>query len=80
MSEFDAVRVRKTLKFGETVYQGGKVYYKPFSPDILKEVARGSPHLEVMPAAVEEPQEAQTESPTEVEKPEKSSRLVRRSK
>ena len=78
MSEFDAVRVLKTLKFGETVYQGGKVYCKPFSPDILKEVARGSPYIELIMS--EEPQEAQTESLEEVEKPEKSSRLVRRSK
>jgi len=80
----ESVRVLRTLKFGDKVFQGGKVYTKPFSPDILKEIARGSPHIEILESEAdvkEEPQESQPiEIPVEVEKPKSTRKLVRRSK
>lgn len=79
--DIESVRVLRTLKFGDQVYQGGKVYPQPFSPDILKEIAMGSPYIEIIEKQVEvEPESEETnEKPEEVEIPEKPRKLVRRS-
>ena len=80
--DIEKVRVLRTLKFGDTVYQGGKVYPQPFSPDILKEIARGSPFIEVIEKEVGEPEitAQEVEIPKETDEiPEKPRKLVRRS-
>jgi hypothetical protein len=81
MTEFESVRVLKTLKFGDKVFQGGKVYHQPLPPEMLQEIARGSPLIEVHEKldVVEEPQQAQPERPKKTEIPKKSRKLVRRS-
>lgn len=80
--DIEKVRVLKTLKFGSKVYQGGKIYPRPFPPDILKEIARGSPFIEVVEKQVKEepPEQLEPEKPEEVEIPENSRKLIRRSK
>jgi len=75
--DIEKVRVLRTLKFGQNVYQAGKVYPQPFSPDMLKEIARGSPFIEVM----EEPEITvqAVENPEKEEIPKNTRKLVRRS-
>lgn len=81
--DIEAVRVLTTLKFGDNVYQKGKVYPQPLSSDILKELARGSEHIEIIYVKQEVPEPEITvqadENPKTDEIPEKLRKLVRRS-
>jgi hypothetical protein len=78
--DIEAVRVLRTLKCGSTVYQGGKVYPQPLPPDILKEIARGSPHIEIIEKKEPEITVQEDEIPKEREEiPEKPRKIIRRS-
>ena len=80
--DIEAVRVLSTLKFGDNVYQKGKVYPQPLPSDILKEIARGSSFIEIIYAQEGEPEitAQEDEKPETEEIPKKPSKLVRRSK
>jgi len=56
----EKIRVLKTLKFGETVFQEGKVLSKPFPPEILRELITNSGTLE--PIGLENPTEEKAET------------------
>lgn len=59
----EKVRVLKTLKLGENVYQQGKVLNAPLPADILKELASNSGTLEAVKEAPPVPQVPETATP-----------------
>ena len=64
----EKVRVLKTLKFGEIVFQEGKVLTKPFPPEILRELTTNSGTLEAIDA---EPPPPVVKNPVETPEPPK---------